>query len=387
MKSSAPQRVSLFFVCAVALALGVAMRARQGGGGASSPPQPPASAPDKGNEALNLVTIAGNSGSPANEKLLLRRAIAKCDEASLWEWVAVPTDSGDVLEVVVAELVDRLGWGAWQHVLEMEAGESRSYLARYFLIEFAKRDPWKAYEEWKKSRGSFTDEERAWADGASYSFVTAAAATSAGKLIEVLQELRPDTDHYEHGTDLSFAPDFDFEKVLDFLASRPERPFVIPENLLVEWSKHSPREAAVWWSANRYQAIPSYEPWKIYANIAGSKLDDEAMRGSLGMLDPISPGLADMAWNTIASKSKGAVNPDLLRTATLLDRREDYVVDVLLQTRFQEALDASWQQLPLDERLRAKAAAEERWTGESPRPVDDRARERWRKMLAQAWSQ
>jgi hypothetical protein len=372
MKTPLSHRIRFGLACVAALGLGISLRAKERkADDAVMPARADEDAPNK--------VSAWDAGSALNERIALRRAIAKCDDASLWAWLAVPTDELDVHDAVLEELVDRLGWRAWQHVVEMEKGKTRDYLARWFLSEFAERDPWKAYEEWKKARGSFTDAD--WADSAFYPITRAAAATSGEKLIEVMKEVRRDTDDNEDGLEVEFVAGFDFAAVMEYLVAERERPFVIPHGILLEWARRSPAKAAEWWESNSTFPTGRDEPSKIYAAIANWESGAE----SLGGMGLFSPDQVEDAWQHIGEESKGAVNAKLLETATRLSRREDYLMKVLLQTRMLEAVDASWNQVPLDERMNAKAKVKTEWMRESDKPVDQRAQERWGKMLDEAW--
>jgi hypothetical protein len=387
MKTPLSQRIAFGLACVTALGLGISLRAKErklnnGTASASVLARPGGAAPRE--------VSSWDAGSALNERIALRRAIAKCDDASLWAWLAVPTDEVEALELVIDELIDRSGWDAWRHVIEMERGNTRVSLAARFLAEFAERDPWKAYEEWKKARGSFDDsvqvdfgsyEGSDWADSAFYGISKAAAATSAEKLIEVMRVMRRDTEGFHHEVEVKFAAGFDFAPVMEFLAAGPERPFLVPKEILLEWAKRSPDRAAEWWGSHSDFRLGREEPARVYAAIAGS----ESGARSLASLDFFSPEQVEEAWWLIGMGSKGAVNANLLDTATQLGRREDYLVRVLMDSRMREGVDASWNQVPLDERMRVKDKAWARWSKANHSPVDLRAKERWTKILDKAW--
>ena len=382
MKSSGAARIFLVAACVASLVLGIALRSKLRDAEAAKIAAP---SPAAAGDALLDKADSWKAGLPSNKKVALRRAIAKCDDESLWECAAEPSDELETFEAVRHELIDRLGWGAWQHVLDMEPGPNRNMLARWFLDDFSERDPWKAYEMWQAAAGKF--EGDGWEDSAFYSFSQAATAISAGKLVEVMRSMRRDTDHFRHEVEVKFPAGFEFREVMDYLVSGEERPALVPEKVVVEWARRSPQEAVEWLSANPGFEVPKEERREIYASVAASDLDAAQMTQVLGQLAATMPDLVEPAWVGIGGKSRGVVDPSLLQTASLLGRRESYLSSVLFSAISHDAVDASWQELPLDERMSIMDKVEEQWTLKRSSPVDERARERWRRMLTEAWKQ
>lgn len=382
MSSPPAARIILVAACAASLALGISLRAKLRDEDAAK--DAAASPVATGRDLLGKAD-SWKAGLPSNKKGALRRAIAKCDDQSLWECAAEPSDELETFEAVRHELIDRLGWGAWQHVLDMEPGPNRNMLARWFLDDFSERDPWKAYEVWQAAAGKF--ERDGWEDSAFYSFSQAATAISAGKLVEVMRSMRRDTDHFRHEVEVKFPAGFEFREVMDYLVSGEERPALVPEKLMVEWAHRSPQDAVEWLSANPGFEVSKEERREIYANVAASDLDATRMAQVLGQLAATMPDLVEEAWTEIGGDSRGVVNPSILHTASLLGRRESYLSSVLFSGISHDAVDPSWQELPLGERMSIMGKVEVEWALKRPSPLDERARERWRRLLAETWKQ
>lgn len=192
---------------------------------------------------------------PADRKLVLQRSIAACDTEALWEWLAtLPKGQELARDLVLNELIDRLGWGAWQHVLGLESGKARDLVGESILMCLAERDPWKAYEEWQQHRGEF--EHKIWGFGVIAECTEAAAAMSADQVLKVFGSIpREEADELMF---VEYAPDFDFRKVLDHLVAGGPQPFTMTEDLLSSWAGRQPEEAA----ARLANCCPSSRRWK-----------------------------------------------------------------------------------------------------------------------------
>jgi hypothetical protein len=372
-----PHRIGFGLACAAALAVGVLLRAEQraeSGAGISSTSE----------EASGTRADPPWRRTPAEEKMMRRRVIAKCDDDSLWKWLMEPTDDTGNYLLAIEEMVDRRGWGAWEHLIAMEAGEKRYHLARHFFSELAERDPWKAYEEWQKHRDDFGDVD--WADGGFHPILRAAAAVSAEKVLDILAEMGKEGDD-DLGVEVDYPQGFDFLEVMEFLGSDSKRHFLDRRQVLLEWMKQSPGEAAGWYGTfpNRNLIVRSDLKHEMYLAVAGSGLEAEEMKEALLGLGGVSPEFADEGWAHIGFESHGKVDGVLLKSAELMERRDEYLRRVLAQTRLRETMDESWKEIPAAERMKAKEAVEAEWRKELPGAIHDRARERWGKMVETAW--
>ena len=92
----------------------------------------------------------------------------------------------------------------------------------------------------------------------------------------------------------------------------------------------------------------------------------------------------DQMWSEAIKSSAGTLQDALLMSATMMNRRADYLRDVLLEARRRGALDDAWNLVPLDERAEIVEAADAAWDAGSS-PVEMESKERWRAMIAKAW--
>jgi hypothetical protein len=174
--------------------------------------------------------------------------------------------------------------------------------------------------------------------------------------------------------------------VLDFAhALDDDKSCCLPDDLLLEWSKRSPGEAAAWWRAHPEYRLSTEEWPEVYAELAGSDLDAAERMAVLDAIEASQAKGEDRIWDLIGTKGEGKVDPALLDAARLSGRAEDYRLAALFKTREVESMDASWLDVPQAEREKAKAAVEEKWAREHPGAINEQARERWGKMLDEAW--
>ena len=323
--------------------------------------------------------------APTQRLLLLRRTLASCETAALWQWLEQnPDGSGQFSNEVVNTLIDRLGWQAWSRVLEMEPGKLREELCYRVLYQFVRRDPWKAYEEWQAHRGEFPDP--AWANGVISECSVAAAAISADKLIEIFQQITQKDSEYMIGVE--FAKDFDFRKLLDHLADSEQQPYSLTEAPLRTWAERSPLEAAEWLAAHPGYLDKEYREGELRGTIraiAGAEMDEASRLKAFEAISSLDYKHLDLEWKYAWENSDGNVTPTILQSADLAGRREEYLRVVLSETRSAEELDASWAEVPLAERQQILAAVEKDWAERRSSPVDAKARERWGKMVRSSW--
>lgn len=288
---------------------------------------------------------------------------------------------------VAAELVDRMGWQAWQQVLAIPDPALREKLSRELLCVFSERDPWKAYEEWKLQRDKFEDPE--WGAAAYNGALRAAATLSAGKLVEILAEVPPmKGDKSQWLLSPEYPPGFDFKEVLEYLIQAPEQPVLVSDGLLQEWSRQSPVEVARWLAANPQALETEYlldEATNSFGEMIASGSHETDFDAILDSLADLPAGFIDGVWDTAVISAEGKLNPSTLAAADRMSKRDTYLVGSLLETRYQQELDPSWQLLPSEERQRVLNLAEQRWAAEEPSIVQARARDRWRKRVTAAW--
>jgi hypothetical protein len=186
---------------------------------------------------------------------------------------------------------------------------------------------------------------------------------------------------------LDYPPGFDFQPVVDYLILESKDHFIDPQDVLGAWGDQRPYEAATWYATrpNCNLVMSREQKDELYLAVAGSDLPPDQMKEALTGLAGVSPELEEEGWKHIGAESKGQVDSALLASAGLVGRRDEYLHRVLSRTRFHEELDSSWLDLPLEDRMKAKAAVETAWEKELPGASHDLARERWRKRLAEAW--
>lgn len=315
----------------------------------------------------------------------MRRTAAKCETAALWDWLVSPAATDPRWRsVIISELVDRLGWRAFDIALDRDPDRDGGMLSGSLLWELGRRDPWKAYDLWKSHRAEFASER--WGQGAVNKAIEAGALASAAKLVEVLQQMT--ADESESLMTVEFAEGFDFRSVLDFLAEADRQPVTVPQDLLPAWAEQSPVEAAAWLLEHpeflkiEHQEYAANRLLKVIAAWDGP----EAVRQeALDQLASMPGDYLNTAWRAIGESSGGKPDANTLESAGLMNRREDYLSRSLLETRTLDALDASWDQVPLEERRTALRNAEQIWAENQPTPVQARARERWKAMVSAAW--
>jgi hypothetical protein len=325
------------------------------------------------------------TGSTDDKTLLMRRTVAKCETAGLWEWLRLShAEGGPWLDIVTMELIDREGWQAWSFVRSLEEDHQRGNLSEHILAKLAERDPWKAYEVWKKSRADFGNPH--WGSGV-LDFVTIAATTTSGeKLVEVLQQMT--VEESESLMTLEFARGFDFQIVLDYLVKAEQVPLTVPGNLLPEWAEQSPAEAAAWlvdhpgYREVEHQEYASNHTIEVIASGKGS-IDER--HAALEVVSKMPADFLDRAWEVIGGNSGGKIDPETLDSASYLKRREPYLAQALLQTKTADTIDDSWNQVPLEERRGLLEQADNAWKQKHVSPVENRVHQHWRERVTTAW--
>jgi hypothetical protein len=355
----------------------------------SRPPVAPlpsdhASRPEPVRHAVAIL----REGEFVERSVLLRRTVARGETADLWSWLENSKDENhEVRMAITRELVDRLGWQAWQQALAVSDPGLREKLSRELLWAFSERDPWKAYEEWKLHRDDFEDRE--WGFSAYNAALCAAAGMSSDKLIEILAEV-PERLGKEPQWLLNseFPQGFDFKEVLEYLIHAPEQPVLVSDGLLREWSKQSPVEVAQWLAANPKTLETEYlldEAVASFGDVFTSELPDADLDVVLDSLAGLPPGFTDDVWKSAIHSADGKLNASTLAAADRMLKRDSYLVGSLLETRYQQDIDPSWTLLPSEERQRVLNLAEQRWAAEEPSVVQARARDRWHQRVTAAW--
>lgn len=332
------------------------------------------------------LTVSGKLTSPQDREQALRAMVARCDTAVLWDWLATaPEGDYQGSNAVITELMDRLGWRAFDHALGIGDEKLRHRLSNRILGLFALKDPWKAFEIYKEHRNNFN--EPRWGRFALEGCISAAADLSADRMLEVFAEMP--SKESETFMNVAYRADFDFKRALDFLLTTKEPPASVPENLISEWAKRSPSEAAGWLSAHPEfinHEIIEYRGRVVLETIAASS-DREERERALEAASRLPAPFLDKAWSEIGEQQKGVITPDLLEAAGRMGRREEFLTAALLSTNQLEKVDASWRSIPAAERMAILEAAESKWAGQVDTPLVRRAREGWREMVLQAWQQ
>jgi len=338
-------------------------------------------------------TVAGSWSPPdtagpadlKDRKMILQRSISACETEALWQWLASqPKNQELARDLVLNELIDRLGWGAWEHVRGLESGKSRDLVGESILMRLAERDPWKAHEEWQQHRGEFDHE--IWGFGVIAECTKAAAEMSADQVLKVFGSIpRQEANESMY---VEYAADFDFRKVLDHLATGGPQPYTMTEDLLSSWAGREPEEAAAWLGSHpeylerEYQAS---EAGEMLSNLARMKMGDETRERVLRHFSGLPQELVDRAWLNISTGTRGTLSEEVLRSADLMNKRGVYLENALLDTRALEALDDSWDAVPLPERRELLDKVEQHWVKQRNSAVEMKARNNWREMVEQAW--
>jgi hypothetical protein len=326
------------------------------------------------------------TGPTDDKTLLMRRTVAKCETAGLWEWLrSSHAEGGPWLDIVTMELIDREGWQAWSFVRSLEEDHQRGKLSEHILAKLAERDPWKAYEVWKKSRADFGNPH--WGSGV-LDFVTIAAATTSGeKLVEVLQQMT--AEESESLMTLEFARGFDFRMVLDYLVQAEQVPLTVPGNLLPEWAEQSPAEAAAWLLQNPgFVLVNEHQEYAAHHSIqmiASGKGSIDERHAALEIVSKMPADFLDRTWEVIGGSSGGKIDAETLASASYLKRRETYLAQALLETKAADTIDDSWNQVPLEERRGLLEQADNAWKQKPVSPVENRVHQRWRERVTTAW--
>lgn len=341
-------------------------------------------------EARVIQTIqeSGLNGDPSSKAIALKRAMASCETEALWTWLA-DKNNGGIAErnAAILELIDRLGWKAWDTAMAIEDPEQRERLGNLLLWGYSERDPWRAYELWKQEHGKYEDSE--WGIAAYGGAVGEATKISADKLVEILNEL-PDLPE-ENSVwllNVEFSSDFNFETALEWLLDRNPQPRLIPDSLLKGWSQRSPAEAAAWLAAHPEVLEIEHladDAAMCFNTFFSEEQSDSGLAATLKAIDDLPPAFVDELWDYTSNFNDGKLDATTLEAADQMGRRESFLTKSLLQTRFQDQPDASWELVPLDERRHLIDLAAQSWAEDARTPVDERTRAHWKKGLYQSW--
>lgn len=336
---------------------------------------------DAGSEGLTAV--AGVKEVP-DRMLMLKRGVAACETDALWRWLADPESAVEARDLVLNELIDRLGWGAWDHARGMEAGKMKDRIGERILMALAERDPWKALEEWQQHHGEF--EHRIWGFGVISVCSEAAAGMSAEQLLKVFDSITQ-----EEASELmmvKYAEDFDFRKVLDHMADGGAQPYTMTQDLLSTWAGRDAAEAAAWLAAHPEYLEIEYqrdEAGDTIEKIAGMEMSPEMRAKVLGDLGKLPREVIEQTWRNIATGTEGKLSPALLESAELMGQREAYLEGSLFDTWALEELDDSWETVPFPERRELLDKVEARRASKANTPVETKARAVWREMVEREW--
>ena len=304
----------LFFAaaCVAGLAGGVFMGRVQGVG---NPAAIAVSGSRLQTSQLRMPGAAGETevgSAPDTRSQMLRRTLAVCETAALWEWLGSnPQGDRSIRLEVLNQLIDRLGWGAWEHALAVEDPKTRERVAESVLWRLTQQDPWKAYAEWQEHRVDFGNPE--WGEQVIAECTIAASATSADKLLEMFQCFPKD----EPGGTMvvEFAKDFDFRKVLDQLMTTEMRPNTLAQDLAETWAERSPQEAAAWLGKHPGYFDEDYhegEAHGILRAISQAEMSDESRREALDARANLSEEARDSAWQRLAEDNERKVSAAFL---------------------------------------------------------------------------
>ncbi|WP_035614112.1 hypothetical protein [Haloferula sp. BvORR071] len=323
--------------------------------------------------------------APGARMILLRRTLAACTTDALWQWLEEePKDGANIRGVVAEELIDRIGWRAWEQALAISDPGLRERMGDSILYAFACRDPWKALAEWQQHRDIFQSKHAG--VGVISQCILASAAISADKTIEMFQQIP--LEESQEMMVVAFAKDFDFRKVLDHLVTDGKQPYTAIEDLVPAWAERSPVEAAEWLAAHPEYLEKEYRESEVSGTlraIARAELDEASRRRALEALATLKPEALDQAWFLIGDGSDGKLTASVLQSADITGQRDEYLRSALQDTRTAGKIDPSWEQVPLAERQQVLALVEQEWAQSKPSPVDAKARARWVKMVKSAW--
>jgi len=238
-----------------------------------------------------------------------------------------------------------------------------------------------------KNKSSFGER---WAMGPNSNVLSAACAISADKFIEVMER----SDFRESGCwfTTNLPPNFDFSGLISHLQKSDRMPSGLPENLVARWAKESPKQAAEWLAAQappdeksklRYLLDKETVYHNTLLNLAESTASgrDDGLAAFASLPAPI----LEKSWDSLVEKLSGKINPSVLDAATRMNARDEYLVHSLMESRGQAMPDASWKNVPDQDKWRAVDLSEQRWKEQAPSPVDERARSEWRSRLESAW--
>lgn len=383
MRASA-QRALFIAACAVGLGTGIFFGSGQRLLETSAPGQLPHAGSSRLASPGSNGDLAPSGDSLVSRELLLRRSLAACETAALWQWLEQDPERDETRLAVVKELVDRLGWGAWERALAIGDPKLRERLGDAVLYEHAQRDPWKAFVEWQKHCDIFQSKEAG--TGVIAECTVAAAAISADKVIEMLQQITQEEPQYEMGVE--YAKDFDFRKVLDFLVNAEKQPYTETGRLMSEWAKRAPVEAAEWLAAHPEYLANEYREGEFSETlraIAETEMNDSVRREALDAMARLTSEDQQRAWQYLGGSTDGKIQTSVLQTADLAGRREEFLLAALRETRTYDELDDSWRQVPLAERAQILAKVEQEWDEKEHSPVDAKSHGHWSRMVKQAW--
>jgi hypothetical protein len=133
---------------------------------------------------------------------------------------------------------------------------------------------------------------------------------------------------------------------------------------------------------NEHQEYAAHHSIQMIASGKGSMDERHA---ALEIVSKMPADFLDRTWEVIGGSSGGQIDAETLASATYLKRREPYLTQALLETKASDSIDASWDQVPLEERRQLLEQADQAWKQKRVSPVENRVHERWRQHVTAAW--
>jgi len=319
------------------------------------------------------------------EKRLLRQAAARCSTEALWDSVLQGLMHDDA-DVVADELVDREGVAALRKILEKANDPSPPpgvfISPDLFFKAYAKRDPLAALELYRSQ-----DEDTLFGmvDCRS-ALVESAISTSASRVVETLEVIEAAPHRLSNlEEEIIYPPGFDFRTLLDYLATHSGR-LSLPQDLTIEWAHRDPAAALDWVHDHpefSYEHSVFESDYSPPADLNRIETDQAILKAPVAARDQAFVRLShypqkdrDQVWADIG-RASGKVDPALLNTSNSMGSAAAYLAASIDQTTWQDHPDASWAQVPHDQRETAIAARLASWTKSDPTPNGEKARTFW----------
>lgn len=333
-----------------------------------------------------VATTSRDRPSKFTEEQLRRQVIARCETQTLWDWLQSDSNlDPQHAEAVIDELIDRLGMGAWEEAMAFGDTSQQEKITNLMLNGLCRKDVWQAFDLYQKNRAQFNEQ---WGSGVAAEALKSASNISTDKLVEVIQQSAASKTAWI--TPVEYPAGFDFKKLVDFMENSGYESICLPENILGTWASRDPLQAAEWIAAHptpakEDDAFGLNDPTAINASLVNIIASTDASRdAALKKFAQLPQPVLQQVWQNTAH---GGIDSTILAAADHMDQREPYLIESLLKSRGNWEVDPSWQTIPPAERLQILDAAEQQWAEKSPSPIDQLARQRWRKMVTDTWSQ